>query len=248
MKFYQTIKEDVHTVFKQDPAARGVMEVLTCYPGLHAIWMHRIAHFLWRKNRTFCARLLSHIARFFTNIEIHPGAIIGRRFFIDHGAGVVIGETAEIGDDVLMYQGVILGGVTLQKKKRHPTIGNNVMIGAGTIILGPIHIGDGARIGAASLVIKDVPDHAVAIGVPARLGMGFSGKEIQEITENRLPDPIADAFKILSNEIEAMEKRLVEVERLQGIHAELDRLIEEKKKEMMHIFSPEEEFSTGEGI
>ena len=248
MKFYQTIKEDVRTVFKKDPAARGVMEILTCYPGLHAIWMHRIAHFLWRKNRTFYARLLSHIARFLTNIEIHPGAGIGHRFFIDHGAGVVIGETAEIGDDVLMYQGVILGGVTLQKKKRHPTIGNNVMIGAGTIILGPIHIGDGARIGAASLVIKDVPAHAVAIGVPARLGMGFSGRELQEITENRLPDPIADAFKILSGQIETMENRLAEVERHQGIQAELDLFVEEKKQEIMRIFAPEEDFSTGAGI
>ena len=248
MKFYKTIQEDIRTVFKKDPAARSVMEVLTCYPGLHAIWMHRIAHFLWRKNRTFFARLLSHIVRFLSNIEIHPAAKIGQRFFIDHGAGVVIGETSEIGDDVLMYQGVILGGVSLQKKKRHPTIGNNVMIGAGTIILGPIHIGDGARIGAASLVIKDVPAYAVAIGVPARLGMGFSGRELQDITENRLPDPIADAFKILSNEIEAIEKRLIEVERLQGIHAELDRFIEEKKQEIMHIFSPEEEFSKGAGI
>jgi serine O-acetyltransferase len=248
MKLYQTIKEDILTAFKKDPAARGVMEVLTCYPGLHAVWMYRIAHFLWRNNWNFLARFLSHIARFFTNIEIHPGAIIGRRFFIDHGAGVVIGETAEIGDDVLMYQGVILGGVTLQKKKRHPTIGNNVMIGAGTIILGPIHIGDNARIGAASLVIKDVPSHAVAIGVPARLGMGFSGRELQEITENRLPDPIADAFKILSGQIEFMEKRLAEIERHEGIHAELDRFLEEKKQEIMRVFSQDEEFSTGAGI
>jgi serine O-acetyltransferase len=248
MKFYQTIKEDVRTVSKKDPAARGVMEVLFCYPGLHAIRMHRIAHFLWQKNRTFCARVLSHIARFLTNIEIHPGAIIGQRFFIDHGAGVVIGETAEIGDDVLMYQGVILGGVTLQKKKRHPTIGNNVMIGAGTIVLGPIHIGDGARIGAASLVIKDVPDHAVAIGVPARLGMGFSGKELQEITENRLPDPIADAFKLLGRQTESMEKRLIEIERHEGIRTELDQYVEEKKQEIMRIFAPEEDFSVGSGI
>jgi serine O-acetyltransferase len=248
MKLYQTIKEDVGVVFKKDPAARGVMEILACYPGLHAIWMHRIAHFLWLKNRTFCARLLSHIARFLTNIEIHPGAIIGRRFFIDHGAGVVIGETAEIGDDVFIYQGVILGGVTLQKKKRHPTIGNNVMIGAGTIILGPIHIGDGARVGAASLVIKDVPAHAVAIGVPARLGMGFSGRELQEITENRLPDPIADAFKLLGRQIESMEKRMAEIERREGIHAELDRFLEEKQREIMCIFAPDEDFSVGAGI
>ena len=157
MKFYETIKEDIQTIFKKDPAAKGLLEVLTCYPGLHSIWMHRIAHFLWRRKWYLCARLLSHISRFFTGIEIHPGAKIGRRFFIDHGSGVVIGETSEIGDDVLIYQGVIFGGVTLQKKKRHPTVGNHVLIGAGTIVLGPIFIGDGARIGAASLVIHDVP-------------------------------------------------------------------------------------------
>ena len=128
MKLYQTIKEDILTIFKKDPAAKGVMEALFCYPGLHAVWIYRIAHFIWRKNLYFLARLLSHAARFLTDIEIHPGAVIGRRFFIDHGAGVVIGETAEIGDDVLMYQGVILGGVTLQKKKRHPSIGDNAHV------------------------------------------------------------------------------------------------------------------------
>jgi serine O-acetyltransferase len=249
MKFYQTFKEDVRTVFKKDPAARSVMEVLVCYPGLHAIWMHRIAHFLWQKNWTFYARLLSHISRFLTNIEIHPGAVIGRRFFIDHGAGVVIGETTEIGDDVLMYHGVLLGGVTLQKTKRHPTIGNNVMIGAGTIILGPVHIGEGARIGAASLVIKDVPAQAIAIGVPARLGLGFSGKELQEITENRLPDPVADAFRFLSRQVETLEGRLAEMEKMQGITMELNGGLEEKKREIRRIFSPfNEEYMAGAGI
>lgn len=248
MKLYQTIKEDILTIFKKDPAIKGLMEALFCYPGLHAVWIYRLAHFIWRKNLYFSARLLSHVARFLTDIEIHPGAVIGRRFFIDHGAGVVIGETAEIGDDVLMYQGVILGGVTLQKKKRHPTIGNNVMIGAGTIVLGPIHIGNGARIGAASLVIKDVPAHAVAIGVPARLGMGFSGKELQDITENRLPDPIADAFKFLGRQVESIEKRLIEIERQEGIKTELYQYVEEKKQEIMRMFCPEEEYSTGAGI
>jgi serine O-acetyltransferase len=231
MGILNTVQEDIKTVFRKDPAARGILEVLTCYPGLHAIWIYRIAHYLWFKNQYFFARFLSHIARFLTNIEIHPGAYIGRRVFIDHGAGVVIGETAEIGDDVLMYHGVLLGGVTLHKKKRHPTIGNNVMIGAGTIILGPIHIGDGARIGAASLVIRDVPAHAVATGVPARLGKGYLEKEIQEITENKLPDPIADAFKIISDEFEAIKKRIIDIEQLQGIHhAELDRILEQKKR------------------
>jgi serine O-acetyltransferase len=248
MKFYETIKEDVRTVFKQDPAARGLLEVLTCYPGLHAVWAHRIAHYLWQRNWWYTGRLLSHISRFFTGIEIHPGAIIGRRFFIDHGSGVVIGETSEIGDDVLIYQGVILGGVTMQKKKRHPTVGNHVMIGSGTIVLGPITIGDGARIGAASLVIHDVPPHAVAVGVPARLGLGFSGKEIQEMTDNKLPDPIAEAFQFIAKQMETLEKRMAEIEQNQGISVELDQYVEKKKSEIIGMFSPAEEFSVGAGI
>jgi serine O-acetyltransferase len=247
-KFYEIIREDIQTVFKKDPAARGLMEVLACYPGLHAIWMHRIAHYLWQRNWWFIARLLSHISRFFTGIEIHPGAKIGRRFFIDHGSGVVIGETSEIGDDVLIYQGVILGGVTLQKKKRHPTVGNHVMIGSGTIVLGPIIIGDGARIGAASLVIHDVPPNALAVGVPARLGLGFSGKEIQEMTDNKLPDPVADAFKFMAKQMETLEKRMADIEQQQGIRVELDQYVEEKKREIMGMFSPEEDFSVGAGI
>jgi serine O-acetyltransferase len=248
MKFYETIKEDIQTIFKKDPAARGVLEVLTCYPGLHAIWMHRIGHFLWQKKWYFCGRLISHISRFLTGIEIHPGATIGRRFFIDHGSGVVIGETTEIGDDVLIYQGVILGGVTLQKKKRHPTIGNHVLIGSGTIVLGPIVIGDGARIGAASLVIHDVPPEAIAVGVPARLGIGFSGKEIQEMTDNKLPDPIAEAFNFLGKQIGTLEKRMAEIEKKEGVMVELDQYVEEKKKEIVRIFSSVEEFSIGAGI
>jgi len=248
MKFYETIKEDVQTVFKKDPAARGVLEVLMCYPGLHAIWMHRIAHCLWQKKWYFGARLLSHISRFLTGIEIHPGAKIGRRFFIDHGSGVVIGETTEIGDDVLIYQGVILGGVTLQKKKRHPTVGNQVLIGSGTIVLGPVLIGDGARIGAASLVIHDVPPEAIAVGVPARLGLGFSGKEIQEMTDNKLPDPIAEAFNFLGKQIGTLERRMAEVEKREGVIVELDQYVEEKKKEIVRMFSPEEDFSVGAGI
>ena len=248
MKFYKTIKEDIQTIFKKDPAARGLLEVLTCYPGLHSIWMHRIAHFLWQRKLYFLARLLSHVNRFFTGIEIHPGANIGRRFFIDHGSGVVIGETTEIGDDVLIYQGVIFGGVTLQKKKRHPTIGNHVTIGAGTIVLGPIVIGDGARLGAASLVIHDVPAGAVAVGVPARLGLGFSGKELEELTDNKLPDPIAEAFKFLGKQIETLENRMAGIERQQGITIELDRYVKEKKQEIIRMFSPEEDFSVGAGI
>jgi serine O-acetyltransferase len=247
-KLVATLREDIETVFRKDPAARGIWEVLFCYPGLHALWMYRIANFFWRHGFYFLGRLISHLSRFLTGIEIHPGAKIGRRFFIDHGAGVVIGETTEIGDDVLLYQGVVLGGVSLKKEKRHPTIGNNVMIGAGTIVLGPLSIGNGAKIGAASLVVKDVPQNSVAVGVPARVGVGYSAKDIQDFGHNRLPDPIADAFKFQGKQIDSIEERLLAVEQMQGIKVEIDRYVEDKKREIKEIFSITEEFETGEGI
>ncbi|MCX7995066.1 MAG: serine O-acetyltransferase [candidate division WOR-3 bacterium] len=210
---FKRIKEDIATVFARDPAARSVIEVIFCYPGLHAIWCHRIAHFLWCKGFKFLARFLSHINRLFTGIEIHPGAKIGRRFFIDHGAGIVIGETTEIGDDVLMYQGVTLGGTSLEKKKRHPTIGNNVEIGAGAIVLGPIRIGNNVRIAAGSVVVKDVPDNATVIGVPGRIGLGFSAEEIRKLEHGKLPDPIADALQFVMKEQEKLHKKIEEIER-----------------------------------
>lgn len=163
------LKEDIRTVFAKDPAARSVLEVLLCYPGLHALWFYRLAHVFWRRNLKLIARLVSHLGRFLTGIEIHPGAQIGRRFFIDHGMGTVIGETAEIGDDVLMYQGVTLGGTSLKKGKRHPTIGHNVVIGAGAKLLGPICVGQGARVGAGTVVTRDVPEGATCVGVPGRI-------------------------------------------------------------------------------
>jgi len=210
---FRRIKEDIATVFMRDPAARSVVEVFLCYPGLHAIWMHRLAHFLWRKNFKFIARFISHISRLFTGIEIHPGAKIGRRFFIDHGAGIVIGETTEIGDDVLMYQGVTLGGTSLEKKKRHPTLGNNVEIGAGAIVLGPIKIGNNVRIAAGSVVVKDVPDNATVIGVPGRIGLGFSPEEIRRLEHGKLPDPIADALQFVMREQEKLHKKIKELEK-----------------------------------
>ena len=246
--FISTLREDIQAVFRKDPAARGIFEVILCYPGLHALWMHRMANFLWRHGLYLPARIVSHLGRFLTGIEIHPGARIGRRFFIDHGAGVVIGETTEIGDDVLLYQGVVLGGVSLKKEKRHPTIGNNVMVGAGTIVLGPISIGNGAKIGAASLVVRDVPPNSVAVGVPARIGVGYSAKDISEFGHNRLPDPIADAFKFLGRQIDSVEERLGAVEQMQGIRVEIDRYVDEKKQEMKEIFSITEEFERGAGI
>ena len=216
--FYHRIKEDIQTVFDKDPAARSVAEVIFCYPGLHAIWMHRIAHFLWEHGVPFLGRLLSHLNRFFTGIEIHPGARIGRRFFIDHGSGVVIGETAEIGNDVLIYQGVVLGGVSRTKGKRHPSIGNGVLIGSDTIVLGPIHVGDGARLGAASLIIHDVPAKAVAVGVPAKVKADSYDQEIQMLAHDKLPDPIEEIILVLENRISGLEKRLEEAEGKIGTH------------------------------
>ena len=207
------LREDIGTVFKEDPAARSVLEVLFCYPGLHAMWLHRAAHWLWRHRLRFLARLLSHVGRTLTGVEIHPGARIGRRFFIDHGMGVVIGETAEIGDDVLMYQGVVLGGTSREKKKRHPTVGNNVVIGAGAILLGPIAVGDGARIGAGSVVIKPVPPGATVVGVPGRVVRKVE-KPIDLLEHASLPDPVVEIMRAITKEQERLNERLELMENL----------------------------------
>ncbi len=166
---FKGIKEDIDSVFARDPAARNILEVVTCYPGFHARLIHRLAHTLWYAKLKWLARFLSYLGRALTGIEIHPGATIGRRFFIDHGMGVVIGETAEIGDDVTLYHGVTLGGTSWKEGKRHPTLGNGVVVGAGAKILGPIQIGAGAKIGSNAVVVKDVPDGATAAGIPARI-------------------------------------------------------------------------------
>ncbi|MEJ2116413.1 MAG: serine O-acetyltransferase, partial [Alphaproteobacteria bacterium] len=213
------IKEDIQTIFAEDPAARTLWEVLTCYPGLHAIWLHRVAHFLWQHDCFFLGRALSHFSRWLTGIEIHPGATIGRRFFIDHGMGVVIGETSEIGDGVLVYQGVVLGGTSLVKTKRHPTIGNNVVIGTGATILGPIVVGDGAKIGAGSVVIKPVPPGATIVGVPGHVaGAKRSQKKGTDLEHAKLPDPVLrtlsetlDRQSLLEQRVQKLEKALVQV-------------------------------------
>jgi len=166
---FKSMREYINSVFQRDPAARSTFEVLTTYPGVHALAMHRVSHQLWVWGLRWLARMLSLLARWFTGIEIHPGARIGRRFFIDHGMGVVIGETAEIGDDCTLYHGVTLGGTSWQKEKRHPTLGNNVVVGAGAKILGPITIGDNARVGSNSVVVKDVPAGATVVGIPGRI-------------------------------------------------------------------------------
>ena len=170
--------------------------MLLCYPGLHAVWLHRLAHYLWRRKLRFVARFVSHISRFLTGIEIHPGAEIGKRFFIDHGAGVVIGETAEVGDDMLMYQGVVLGGTSLKKEKRHPTVGNNVVMGAGAVALGAITIGEKAKIGSGSVVVKSVPPGATVVGVPGTI-VEDRHRPVADLEHGKLPDPIAEAIGIV---------------------------------------------------
>jgi serine O-acetyltransferase len=209
------MRDDIGTVFREDPAARSKLEVLLCYPGLHALWSHRIAHWLYKRKLFFTARIISHFNRFFTQIEIHPGATIGRHFFIDHGSGVVIGETAEIGDNVLIYQGVVLGGTSLEKKKRHPTIGNEVVIGAGAVLLGPIRVGDGAKIGAGSVVIHDVPPQKTVVGVPARVA-GEHAHLLVDLEHANLPDPVVETLQHLLDELHKLKKRVAENEKKLG--------------------------------
>jgi len=225
---FKTLKEDIQTIFTKDPAARSMTEVLLCYPGLHALWAHRMAHFLWEHRLRLLARLVSHINRFFTGIEIHPGARIGRRFFIDHGAGVVIGETSDIGDDVLLYQGVVLGGTTLEKKKRHPTIGNGVEMGSGSIALGPITIGDGARIGSGSVVIKSVPAGVTVVGIPGRV-VTKRAKPAMDLEHGRLPDPVTEAIRLVLKDQHNLEERLKRLEEATGIAASQQELKEKKQ-------------------
>jgi serine O-acetyltransferase len=228
------LREDIRTVFAKDPAARSTLEVLTCYPGLHTVWLHRIAHFLWRHHLYFCARSLSHFSRFLTGIEIHPGAKIGRRFFIDHGSGVVIGETAEIGDDVLMYQGAVLGGTSLEKGKRHPTIGNGAVIGTGAVVLGAIEIGEGARIGSGSVVVKPVPPGATVVGIPGRV-IDEHRQAAVDLEHGKLPDPVAEAIRLVLSEQSNLEKRLEGLEAKSGIAVPGDEL-RQKIREVMQEF------------
>ena len=228
--------EDIKNVFYRDPAARSWVEVLFCYPGLHALWFYRFANFFWKAKFYFVARFISNTARTLTGIEIHPGAKLGKRFFIDHGMGVVIGETTEIGDDVLIYQGVVLGGTSLEKKKRHPTVGNNVVIGAGAIVLGAITLGDHSRVGAGSVVLHDVPPHSTAVGVPARVGLGFSDKELAELEHSKLPDPIADAIQFVLKEQEKLEDRIAKLEVAEGLPQQSNQSFQDKKKELEKEF------------
>ena len=232
---FDRLREDINCVFERDPAARNAFEVLTTYPGVHAVLLHRLTHRLWSAGFKWLARWLSAIGRWLTGVEIHPGATIGRRFFIDHGMGVVVGETAEIGDDCTLYHGVTLGGTSWQKGKRHPTLGNNVVVGTGAKILGPIVIGDGARVGSNAVVIKDVPPNATVVGVPGHLVVN---KRV-DLDEKRaaiakkigfeaygaaqdMPDPVAHAINCMLDHIHAMDKRLEEMcSAIKGLGAEI---------------------------
>ena len=237
---FKTLREDIQTVFAKDPAARSALEIIFYYPGLHALWLHRLAHFLWWHKLRFLAHFVSHGSRFLTGIEIHPGAKIGSRFFIDHGAGVVIGETAEVGDDVLMYQGVVLGGTTLRKEKRHPTVGNSVVMGTGAVALGAITIGNGARIGSGSVVIESVPPGATVVGIPGRI-VEDRHKPLTDLEHGKLPDPVAEAVRLVFDEQEKLEGRLKRLESLSGLIIPEDEL-RDKKRELVR------EFGQGEGI
>ncbi|MDD4928393.1 MAG: serine O-acetyltransferase [Gallionella sp.] len=231
---FSNIKEDIAGVFDRDPAARTTFEVLTCYPGLHARILHRLSNRLWHANLKWLARFLSYLTRGFTGIEIHPGATIGRRFFIDHGMGVVIGETAEIGDDVTLYHGVTLGGTSWRHGKRHPTLGNGVVVGAGAKILGPITIGAGAKVGSNAVVVKDVPPGATAVGIPARIldeekkkTAGFDAYGIG----NDLNDPLSKAIHGLLGHSVTVDERidfiLQQLEKL-GVRVEEERATADK--------------------
>lgn len=205
-----TIHDDIQSVFDRDPAARSFLEVLLCYPGLHAVWGHRISGWLWRHNFKLLARWVSQLLRGLTGIEIHPGATIGRRFFIDHGMGVVIGETAEIGNCVTLYHGVTLGGVSLNKGKRHPTLGNNVVVGAGAKILGDITVGENSRIGANAVVVKPVPENSVVVGVPGQIVQRSAPRPVldaPDLDHGRLPDTIGATLEALIEHVQSLEER-----------------------------------------
>lgn len=204
---FQTIREQIQTIRLEDPAVKSVWEILFCYPGFQAILFHKTAHWLYRRRRFVLARMVSQTARFLTGIEIHPGARVGRRLFIDHGMGIVIGETAEIGDDVLLYQGVTLGGTGNERGKRHPTLGNGVVVGAGAKVLGNIHVGDCVKIGAGSVVVKSVPAGSTVVGIPGKV-VRSKGEKIQVLEHGDLPDPQGQSIEDLIRRVIALEARL----------------------------------------
>lgn len=211
MGILKDIRADFRAVFERDPAARSTLEVIAAYPGFQAAVSHRITHYLWGKNFKFTARVMSQFSRFFTGVEIHPGAVIGKGFFIDHGMGVVIGETSEIGENVTIYHGVTLGGTSFTREKRHPTIGNNVTIGAGAKILGPLSIGDNSKVGANSVVIRDVPPNSTVVGIPGSVVSGDIFPYYSGLEHNKLPDPVEslkERVRQLQDRITSLEEEL----------------------------------------
>lgn len=209
---FKRMKEDMQTVFEQDPAARTYIEVFLTYSGIHAVWAHRVAHFFFKRKFFFIARVISQMSRFWTGIEIHPGATIGRKFFIDHGMGVVIGETCEIGNNVTIYQGVTLGGTGKEKGKRHPTIQDNVLIATGAKVLGSITVGQGSKIGAGSVVLKEVPANSTVVGIPGRVVIQDGKRVSKDLDHHKLPDPIADKVDQLQEQINKLEEALKQKE------------------------------------
>ncbi len=215
---FSQLKEDLKVVFERDPAVRSVFEIIFCYPGFHAMFFYRWSHWLWTHQLRFLGRLVSHFGRFLTGIEIHPGATIGRGFFIDHGMGVVIGETAEIGENCTLYHGVTLGGTSWAKEKRHPTLGNNVIIGSGAKILGPFKVGDDSKIGSNSVVVKEVPPTATVVGIPGRVVISGEKRVGVDLQHGKLPDPVAKAVSCVFDQLHRLEDR---VEKLQAEQQQL---------------------------
>jgi len=245
---FLAIRNDIRTAFDRDPAARSTWEVLTCYPGLHAIWMHRVAHASWLHGFHWLGRFISHVARWLTGIEIHPGATIGNDFFIDHGMGIVIGETTEIGDGVTLYHGVTLGGTTWQKKKRHPTLEDGVIIGAGAKVLGAITIGQQSRVGANSVVLKDIPEHSTVIGIPGMV-VGKTEALIENgrinLDHHQMPDPVAQVLRHVLTLIDDVN------ERVDSFHAgdKTDNSTDSRLNKDMHKEHKKvEDFLGGDGI
>jgi serine O-acetyltransferase len=211
---FNNLRQDIQAVFERDPAARNVLEVILCYPGFHALFFHRTSHWLWNHDVKLMARLISHFGRFVTGIEIHPGAKIGPGLFIDHGMGVVIGETAEIGENCTLYHGVTLGGTSWKKEKRHPTLGQNVVIGAGAKVLGPFKVGDNSRVGSGSVVVKEVPENSVVVGVPGKVTYRDGKKMVAgqiDLEQHDLPDPVAHAVHCLVTRVTELEHELVDL-------------------------------------
>ncbi|GJQ23180.1 serine O-acetyltransferase [Candidatus Brocadia sapporoensis] len=244
---FERLCEDIDVAFQNDPAARSKLEVLLCYPGIHALWLHRISHYLWARGWILLSRFISHINRFLTGVEIHPAAQIGRGVFIDHGMGIVIGETAVIGDGCLLYKGIVLGGTTTEKTKRHPNLGKKVVVGSNACILGNITIGDYARIGSGSVVTKDVPPHATVVGVPGRIIKQRKAEEQEtKLDHGQLPDPIAEAIMMVLEENRKLKQRIKKLETTLHLSNEANDAVSETESETLAVFM--KNYKDGDGI